>query len=123
MPKGRRKRQELKKEMTCIVCPRNCTGVITVNYKGYECDKGVKYAVSELISPQRILTATIVTEKSRDALLSVRTDKEVPKDKILEMMQILRSKRVKPPIKIGEVIVSNILSTGANVIACTDLLK
>jgi CxxC motif-containing protein len=122
MPKGR-KRQKLEKEITCIVCPRNCTGFITVDYKGYKCDKWVKYAVSELIAPQRVLTATILTKESRDKLLPVRTDKEVPKDKILEMMQILRSRDIKPPIKVGDVIVTNILGTGANVVACTDLLK
>jgi CxxC motif-containing protein len=123
MQKKQKKKHEIKKEITCIVCPRNCSGFITVNYKGYECEKGVKYVIDELIAPQRVLTACILAEKSSDALLPVRTDKGVPKDKIMEIMQMLRSKRVKPPIKIGEVIMSNILGTGANIIACTDLFE
>ena len=123
MPKGRKKRKEIKREMTCIVCPRNCEGLITVNYRGYECDKGFKYAMSELISPQRVLTATLPTEESRERLLPVRTDKEIEKNKIMEMIQVLRSKRVKPPIKMGEVLIPNVLDTGANIISCADLLE
>ena len=123
MPKGRKKRKEIKEEMTCIVCPRNCKGLITVNYKGYECDKGFNYAMSELISPQRVLTATVLTVESGERLLPVRTDKEVARDKIMEMMQVLRSKRVKPPIKMGEVLIPNVLDTGANIISCADLLE
>ncbi len=123
MEKRQKRKQEIKNEVTCIVCPRNCRGFVTVNCKGYECDKGFQYVIGELVGPHRVLTATVLTEGSSDALLPVRTDKEVPKDKIIELMQALRSKRVRPPIRMGEVIISNILGTGANIIACTDLLE
>jgi len=114
---------KIEKEITCIVCPSNCSGSISVNFQGYECSKGFKFALSELTQPRRILTTTILTEKSKHSLLPIRTSKEITKEKIMEVMHLLKSKKVKPPIKIGDVIISNMLGTGADIIACTDLLE
>ena len=118
-------------EIICIGCPLGCRVKLTVNKKGeitdindYQCKVGKKYARQEFKAPVRILTATILTEESSErALLPVRTNKPIHKEKLKEGMQLLPKIRVKPPIKMGEVIIPNILNTGADLVSSDELLR
>lgn len=111
-------------EIICIRCPVACRVKLTVNDKneiikvvGNECPLGEKYAEGEFKSPTRILTATVVTKSSSQPLLPVRTDKPIPKSMLKKCMIFLSKIRVKPPIKMGQVIIPNILGTDANVVS------
>ncbi len=111
--------------MTCIVCPIGCTltaekdenGVIKVT--GNSCPRGAKYAESELTFPVRTLTTTVVTDLGE--MLPVRTSAPIPKDKIIEAARSLAGVTAKCPVHIGDVIVANILGTGADIIAAKDI--
>lgn len=117
-------------EIICIQCPLACRVRITTNPAGkimevtdYQCKEGKKYAPQEFKSPKRILTATVKTENSIHQLLPVRTNKPVPKEMLKDCMAYLSRVKVKPVLKIGEIIVPNILSTGVNVVCSDDLWK
>lgn len=111
-------------EITCICCPVGCTlhaaldeaaeqGVAVV---GNRCKRGIAYAVEELTAPRRTLT-TIVRCVDRLEPVSVRTDATILKSDIPACLSVLRDVCVSAPIAIGDVIVSDICGTGANVVA------
>lgn len=113
----------------CIGCPLGCDVQLNVDesgdiisYSGYQCKVGKKYAEQEYRLPQRVMTTTIKTVGSVRRLLPARTDGPIPKDKITQCVHLLAQMEVQPPLKIGEVVIPNILDTGANVICTDDLL-
>ncbi len=115
-------------EIICIICPLSCQIKIRVKNKkivsleNNKCRRGREYAKQEFYNPQRVLTTTIKVKNSNSfPLLPVRTDKSIPKGKLRECMQYLTNIEVEAPAKIGQVIVSNILNTGTNVIATRKL--
>ncbi len=53
----------------------------------------------------------------------IRTDKPILKDKLNEALNVIAATIAKAPVKMGDVLIENILGLGANVIASRDLLK
>jgi CxxC motif-containing protein len=74
-----------------------------------------------MTDPVRILTTTLSVDKSNSQRLPVRSDKGIPKTKLLDCMKELKSIRVSKPVQIGQIIVENILDTGVNIIASRSL--
>jgi len=110
------------RSITCIACPLGCeisvqgdNGKIT-EISGNKCKHGLKYARSEYLNPKRILTTVVRAEGCTLPVISVRTDKPVPKDKIFDCMEYLKSVTAKKGMKIGTVLVKDILGTGADVV-------
>jgi len=56
-------------------------------------------------------------------LIPVRTDKPILKDKLNETLMIIAQTVVSAPIKMGDVLIKDVLNTGANIIASRDLSK
>lgn len=113
--------------LICIGCPLGCHVKLKVSdkceietLKGNECKEGKEYVIAEFKAPVRIFTATLFAEGG-GRLLPVRTDKPVHKSQLKELMQALAKLRVEPPVKTGQVIIHNILGTGANVVATGSL--
>lgn len=111
-----------KKEMTCIVCPMGCCLDIEIDGQSYKvtgnrCKRGEDYAVKELISPMRVLTSTIRLKNSYIKKLPVRTDGVIPKGLMFECIKVLKTLEAEAPVKMGDIIVPNILGTGVNVIS------
>lgn len=111
-------------EMTCIVCPIGCDLKVTLDdtgkflsVKGNRCPKGEIYARDEVTDPKRVLTSSVKVINGKMPLASVKTDKTIPKRLIKDAMIIIKSTKVTAPVKIGDVIVENILNTEANVVA------
>ena len=112
-----------KRELTCIGCPMGCQ--ITVELEGTEihsvtgntCAIGDKYARNEVIHPERTVTSTVVVDGGDKPRCSVKTAGNIPKDKIFECMKAIDAVRVKAPVKIGDVIIKDVLVTGVNVVA------
>ena len=88
--------------------------VIEVN--GNECPTGQTYAVSEIENPLRILTSTILAEGLDLKMVPVRTDRPIPKFKMLEAMNKIKSMRIKKSVRQGEVIAENFLALDVNLI-------
>jgi CxxC motif-containing protein len=117
----------MKKEMICIGCPMGC--YLTVDYdgktvrgvSGNRCKVGLEYAEKEISNPERTLTTTVKVKNGHLPLVSVRTNKPIPKNKIFDTMNLLAKIEVEAPIKIGDPIVQNIFDTGVNVIATKNI--
>jgi CxxC motif-containing protein len=114
----------------CIGCPMGCEIKLSVGNKGEitgisgnRCKEGKKYASQEYKNPVRVLTATLRTANSRQPLLPVRTGKPILKKLLLRSMPVLAKVVVKAPVKLGQVVVPNLLNTGIDVIATDDLLS
>ena len=112
----------------CIGCPLGCEVTLTIDNKGNvvgfagnKCKEGKKYVLEEYKNPVRTLTATVLTQGSSQPLLAVRTNKPIPKALQAQSMTVIARARVVPPVRIGDVVVSNLLNTGADVVANTAL--
>ena len=111
--------------MICIVCPVGChlevindakseTGY-TVN--GATCRRGEVYGVKEITNPTRVITSTVKFKGGLIRRLPVRTDSDIPKDKIFDCIKIINAVEVQAPVEVGQVIIENILGTGVNIVA------
>ncbi|MCY6371210.1 DUF1667 domain-containing protein, partial [Clostridium ganghwense] len=55
-------------------------------------------------------------------VVPVKTEGDIPKDKIFECVKALKGLSVKAPVNIGDVIVENFAGTGVNVIATKKIM-
>lgn len=117
----------MRENITCILCPMGCAlnvemenGVVR-SVSGNGCKRGEKYAREECTAPTRMLTALVRLE-NRDAVLSVKTARPIPKKLILPCAGILRQLKLRAPINIGKVVLPNIMDTGVDVIATKSVL-
>ncbi|MDO4219584.1 MAG: DUF1667 domain-containing protein [Synergistaceae bacterium] len=117
--------ETIMKDLTCIRCPMGCLlhtekngDIITVT--GNTCPAGKAYAEEELTEPKRIVTS-IVKVANRTTPLSVKTSVPIPKDKIFAIMEQIMAVVVTPPVKIGNVIIKNVLDTGADIVATKNI--
>ena len=112
-----------KTHFVCVVCPIGCEidvvhdGSKIISMEGNKCEKSKEFVSQELIEPMRILTTTVRIEGSRWPVIPVRTDKAVPKRLFARVMRQLRRVELRAPVNISDVVVRDILRTGANVIA------
>ncbi|MDR0314361.1 MAG: DUF1667 domain-containing protein [Oscillospiraceae bacterium] len=114
----------MTKEMTCIVCPNGCLMRVEQNGDDIQvfdalCKRGLEFAKNELINPTRSITSTVATAFPDYPLLSVKTDGELPKDKIFQAMELINKIVVKDRIKVGDVILSDVF--GTNIVATSDM--
>jgi CxxC motif-containing protein len=101
-------------ELICIKCPRGC--VLTVdgqNISGNLCPRGADYAREELTCPMRTVTALVKTLDNK--IVPVKTNIEVPKTKIDDVLIELSKIRIKKSL-IGDVVIKNICNTGADIV-------
>jgi CxxC motif-containing protein len=94
-----------------------------VKVEGNTCPRGETYAHQELTDPQRMLTSTVRVEGGALPLLPVVSKSTLPKGRIMDCAEALRSVAVQAPVKTGDVIVSNILGLGVDIIASRDMEK
>ena len=113
----------MKKEIICTVCPRGChvmvegEGEQVLNVEGYSCKRGLEYASAEFAHPVRILTTTVKMNGTGNDLLPVRSNKPVPREKLMACMDVIRGIEVQLPVKRYDVIVADICGTGADIVA------
>jgi CxxC motif-containing protein len=113
----------MEKIITCTICPRGCEIRVTGHediiekMSGYCCARGKVFARDEFILPKRIFTSTMKLEGGDEVLVPVRSDASIPKEKLLECMNTIRTITVKAPITIGDVVVENICGLGCNIVA------
>lgn len=103
----------MKRNLTCIICPRGCalTAEITadgVTVTGNACPKGQEYAINECTNPVRTVTATVRVSNRYNTMASVKTVTPVAKDRMMEVMAMLRNTKIEGPVKIGDVILTDV---------------
>ncbi|MBU3811526.1 MAG: DUF1667 domain-containing protein [Candidatus Niameybacter stercoravium] len=109
-------------EMICINCPMGCMMTVEqkdgeINVKGNGCKRGIQYAIEECTAPTRMLTSSVYVTGGSFPVVPVKTERAVPKEKLFEILQILKPITCTAPIEIGEIIVENVLGLGLNIIA------
>ncbi len=121
--------RRIQREIICIVCPTGCR--IQVNgddpqqltITGNECKRGKEYALKEITDPRRTLITTVRLGHGRLRRLPVRTNIEIPKQNIFPCMEVINRAEVEAPVEIGQVIISDILGTGADLIATRSMAR
>ena len=91
-----------KIELICIGCPLGC---------------------KEVTNPTRIVTSIVRVKNGNIAVVSVKTKEDIPKAKIHDCIKALKDVEVEAPIKIGDVLVSNIAGTGVDIVATRNIRK
>jgi CxxC motif-containing protein len=116
------------KTILCIVCPNGCRLGVEENNEGLvvsgnQCKRGIDFAMAEITNPTRTLTTTVRTSFPGVPVLPVRTDGEIPKGKIRELMNYINGIIINRPMGIGEAVAEDILGLGVNVIATSNILR
>lgn len=117
----------MNKEIICTVCPRGCRitvqgdGENVLSAEGYGCKRGLEYAGTEYAHPVRILTTTVLVDGMENDLLPVRSAQPLPREKVFQCMEVIRSVRATLPVKCYDVIVSDICGTGVDIVATKTL--
>lgn len=101
----------MERKLTCIICPLGCTltvqleGNKVIDVTGNTCPRGKAYAESECTDPRRTVTSTV--RCTDGGLVSVKTDKPIPKDKIADCMALINKTVAKLPVAIGDVLIED----------------
>ena len=115
------------KEIICVSCPKGCRitvqsrGEEVISITGNDCSRGIKYAEEEFINPLRILPTTVKVIGGELPLVSVKTEKAIPKRLLLKAMVEIAEIEVKAPVKIGQVIKDDLMGTGVSLIATRNI--
>ena len=114
-------------ELICIVCPKGCHLKVDeengFTVSGNSCEKGEAYGKAELMHPTRTLTTTVKVLGGALPRCPVRTASPIPKDKMFEAMEVIDRLAVAAPVQRGQVLIENILDTGADLIATRTIEK
>ncbi|MGM9594426.1 MAG: DUF1667 domain-containing protein [Candidatus Onthomonas sp.] len=112
-----------QRNLTCIGCPMGCQITVTLEdgavtkVEGNTCKRGDDYARKEVTHPTRIVTSTVRVFGGSAPTVSVKTAHDIPKEKIFQVMEDLRSVIVRAPVSIGDVVLENAAGTGVSVVA------
>ena len=109
--------------ITCISCPMGCQLTVTIedtyvkNVAGASCNRGKDYAKTEIINPVRMVTSTVPIRGSNLKMISVKTQKPIPKGLIFDILKSLIGVEIQAPVRIGDVVVKNVCDTGVDIVA------
>ena len=113
----------MKRAFTCIVCPNGCEieaeheGKQVLSVTGARCPKGEAYVKQELSDPRRTIASSVCVTGGVLPLVSVRLTAAVPRDRIFDVMREINRVTLTAPVKIGDVVIRNVLGLDSDVIA------
>ncbi|MBR1408545.1 MAG: DUF1667 domain-containing protein [Clostridia bacterium] len=119
----------MKRTFTCIVCPNGCEidaeyeGTNVLSVTGNLCPKGKTYVTQELVDPRRTIATSVRVTGGALPLASVRLTAAVPKARIFDVMREINQKTLDAPVHIGDVVISDILGLGSDVIVTKNVEK
>lgn len=117
----------MTENLLCLSCPLGCelsvdyTDKKLVEVRGNRCPLGLEYAEKEIFHPERIVTTTVRITGAAVPLLPVKTDKSVPRELCLQVIEAASACAVAAPIRRGQALITDILGTGANLVASRTL--
>ncbi|MCL2748288.1 MAG: DUF1667 domain-containing protein [Oscillospiraceae bacterium] len=103
-------------ELICVVCPKGCR----LRYdeangfavSGNLCQRGEEYGRAELQNPTRVITSTVRVAGGTHSRCPVKTERPIPKDKIMDAMRLLGGLWLTAPVPEGHTVVEDICGTG-----------
>lgn len=120
-------------QLNCTTCPSECLLTVEVerdadgtvaevrSVTGNRCPRGDTFAHQELTCPMRVLTTTVAVSGGDEALLSVRTAEAIPLALHAQAMALIRGVVVKAPIRMGDIVLENLLNTNIDLIASMNI--
>ena len=120
-------------QFNCTTCPSECLLTVEVerdangtmaevrSVTGNSCPRGDKFAHQELTCPMRVLTTTVAVSGGDEALLPVRTAEAILLALHAQAMDLIRDLVVDAPIRMGDVVLPNLLKTGIDLIASMEI--
>ena len=112
--------------MTCIVCPKGCRlqAEITegkLKVSGNECKQGEKHAYQELVEPKRNIASSVIVSGGILPLVSVKLTAPIPKDRIFDVMAVVKGSICNAPVSEKDILVRDILGLGVDLVATKDI--
>ena len=120
-------------QFNCTTCPSECPLTVEVerdadgalvevrSVTGNSCPRGYKFAHQELTCPMRVLTTTVAVSSGDEALLPVRTAEAIPLALHAQAMALIRGLVVEAPIRMGDVVLENLLNTNIDLVASMNI--
>lgn len=120
-------------QFNCTTCPYECLLTVEVernadgnvaevrSVTGNSCPRGNKFAHQELTCPMRVLTTTVAVSCGDEALLPVRTAEAIPLALHAQAMALIRGLVVNAPIRMGDVVLEDLLGTNIDLVASMDI--
>jgi len=112
-----------EKRLICVSCPIGCEitvrleqGTIT-EVSGNRCPRGETYARQEAVDPMRVLPTNVKVLHGALPLVSVKTDRPVPRRAIEAIMRRVRALSVEAPVGAGQVLADDLPGTDAKLVA------
>lgn len=112
------------RELVCVACPLGCPITVTfdengevASVTGNTCKRGDAYARTEVTNPTRMLTTTVRVLGSEAYVVPVKSANPIPKGMMFECMELINKASINAPVKIGDVVIENILGTGVDIVA------
>lgn len=115
----------MRQTITCIACPLGCRveveeksqGEKKYLISGHKCIRGEKYAIEEITNPTRVLTYTVKIRNANLSRLPIKTDGVIAKGLLFSCIEEIDKIELQAPIRIGDVIIENVLNTGIDIVA------
>lgn len=120
-------------QFNCTTCPSECLLTVEVerdangavvkvrSVTGNNCPRGDTFAHQELACPMRVLTTTVAVSCGDEALLPVRTAEAIPLELHAQAMDLIRGVVVEAPIRMGDIVLKNLLNTNIDLIASMNI--
>ena len=113
------------RKITCIMCPNGCPVTVRFNtdgsiadISGNRCQRGYDYAYNEVHHPVRTLTSTVKTVGGR--IFAVKSSVPVPKELLFDIMAEINRARPCDSLAFGDVVISDVCGTGADIVVTSD---
>ena len=116
----------MERNLICIVCPVGCrlkaAGTAdNLEVSGNRCKKGISYAHDEITNPMRVVCTTVKIKGGIHGVIPVKTDRAIPERYKLEVVKAINNIKLTSPVKMGDIIISDLFGTGVNMVAERDM--
>ena len=118
------------RNLTCIVCPVGCDLDVdedkspqkNLSVTGNKCPRGIAYAMEEIRSPKRVVTATAAVESESNQNCSIRrlpvkSSCPCPREDISAILNDIYKVIVSLPVRAGDIIIAGWNGGGIDIIA------
>ena len=70
-----------------------------------------------------MLTTSVLVKNGQWPLVSVKSSKPVPKQKVFFILKIIKNKTILAPVKSGQIIIKNVANSKIDIIATKSIKK
>ena len=113
------------KEFICSVCPEGCRVFVDEagNISGNGCPNGAALAKKDLAIFGRVFSGSVAVLGGVKDNCAVESTDKIPRSRVYAAMEALRPITIFAPVKAGDVIISDFLGLGINLISAEDIAE